>query len=158
MNGKSKSTLPSEVGILPKPVYGEPCNGCGVCCRTNLCLVALGVGISRKITNCPLQKIEGGRVRCGAFDLEAAFLKDNPHKHSIVGDILGSGGGCDCLILGSKEDSILSVADIMERQFSKRVFAYEARKKLAKQFGIHHESDALNDAFFRQLKSYAHYR
>lgn len=49
---------------LAKPRFRDPCNGCGLCCRLELCQVAEQVfpGASAP---CPALEWEGGRAWCG---------------------------------------------------------------------------------------------
>lgn len=57
---------------LPKPLYGEPCNGCGLCCLAVPCPIAEEL-LSVSVGSCPALEYEDGRFWCG--------LIRNAHKH-----------------------------------------------------------------------------
>ena len=67
-----KVHLLAETVTLPKPRFGKPCNGCGLCCSTERCGLAvqiLGAGPGP----CPALEWQEGRSWCG--------LLRNPRRH-----------------------------------------------------------------------------
>lgn len=60
---------------MDKPKFREPCNGCGLCCATELCEVAeqLFVGASAP---CPALEWTDGRAWCG--------LITHPSRHLMA--------------------------------------------------------------------------
>jgi len=62
-----------------KPPVGEPCNFCGWCCLTEVCVVGQGVSGSA-ILPCSLLREEDGKHLCGLSD--------------SLSDVLGLGTGC----------------------------------------------------------------
>ena len=55
-----------------KPAYGDPCNGCGMCCLAVPCVLAEEF-IGAKEGPCPALEWDDGRYWCG--------LLRNAHKH-----------------------------------------------------------------------------
>ena len=56
----------------PKPVYGEPCNNCGLCCRVEACRVSVAVFQSHQ-TPCIALEFHDDKFLCG--------LALNPEKY-----------------------------------------------------------------------------
>ena len=85
-----------------KPVFGEVCNGCGICCLVEPC--PLGVLLSRSREG-PCKALvwadDQQRYRCGAFvdgsastDLTlGGFVR---MRNRVVARWIGAGKGCDC--------------------------------------------------------------
>lgn len=59
--------------LLSKPLYGSPCNGCGLCCQLSLCEVAEAALPPHIQAPCPFLEYELGRTWCG--------LARDPAKH-----------------------------------------------------------------------------
>lgn len=75
-----------------KPAWGDPCNGCGMCCQSSACQIAQRVSGDIPGTPCSLLEWDGAKYRCGALRIadslgatEGAFLRMK----------LGVGFGCD---------------------------------------------------------------
>lgn len=67
-------TMPIAQNELPKPAYGQPCNGCGLCCKAIPCPIAEQLlGVSEG--SCPALEWDDGRYWCG--------LIRNAHKHIL---------------------------------------------------------------------------
>lgn len=79
--------------IVPeKPLYGEPCNGCGVCCRQQMCDVGQYLHPDLdKYSECPELTWDGKQYRCGQL-LDIA----DPLMLEFRKLIIGSGRGCCC--------------------------------------------------------------
>lgn len=81
MSGKPETTLP------PKPRHGSPCNGCGVCCATQLCPAATMGGLTE--LPCEALRWKDGRTWCGLVLMErSAGMKP------LISKALGIGTGC----------------------------------------------------------------
>ena len=53
--------------MLSQPARGEPCNGCGVCCLTEVC--GIGVEVLGKVAApCPLLSTHHGRLWCRVIE------------------------------------------------------------------------------------------
>ena len=92
----------------PKPAWGQPCNGCGVCCLVEPC--PLGQLLSRRRRGaCSALRWEGasGRYRCGAMLAPAEVLRAAvpgrwlqalllPLLRRLAGRWIAAGRGCDC--------------------------------------------------------------
>ena len=92
----------------PKPPWGQPCNGCGVCCLVEPC--PLGQLLSRRRSGAcsALRWEEGtGRYRCGAMLAPAEVLRAAvpgrwlqawllPLLRRLAGRWIAAGRGCDC--------------------------------------------------------------
>jgi hypothetical protein len=59
---------------LAVPAYGEPCNGCGYCCRAELCGLAVEILGEQATAPCPFLREHDGRTWCGV--VEEAAKKD----------------------------------------------------------------------------------
>jgi len=77
--------------VLQPPGYGASCNGCGFCCREEVCGLGrevMGVGVQAP---CPLLREHDGRTWCGV--VEEAAKKDVAFG-GWIGWRLGFGSGC----------------------------------------------------------------
>jgi hypothetical protein len=64
-----------HVQAPPKPVEGQPCNGCGVCCAATPC--PLGMWVSRRMKGACAALVwndEQARYRCGVVAEPARWL------------------------------------------------------------------------------------
>lgn len=77
----------------PKPLYGEPCNGCGICCQHELCPLAKDLLGQHQKGPCPKLTWQDGRFQCG-FVLE----ETNPLLKGFYLEAIGSIGMCDSVI------------------------------------------------------------
>jgi uncharacterized cysteine cluster protein YcgN (CxxCxxCC family) len=99
-----------EAGAPAKPVWGAPCNGCGVCCLVEPC--PLGVALSgRRRGSCQALRWDGHATsyRCGAITepvevLRAGWLPVPAFALALLARWLptlayrwvSAGTGCDC--------------------------------------------------------------
>lgn len=76
-----------------KPLYGDPCNGCGLCCLSEQCPISLemfgDVGI------CPALVDEGERWSCGLISKPALFFPHLPDEIGRLTAMLLGQEGCD---------------------------------------------------------------
>ena len=71
-----------------KPAWGEPCNGCGVCCLSEPC--PAGVWVSRRRHGaCTAVQWDGHRYRCGLVDAARPWLR------TFMRRWIAAGRGCD---------------------------------------------------------------
>lgn len=78
----------------PKPAFGAPCNGCGVCCLAEPC--PLGVLLSRRTTGaCEALRWQGGRYACGALTAQPSGWIGR-WRGWLVRRWIAAGAGCDC--------------------------------------------------------------
>lgn len=63
---------------LAKPAYRDPCNGCGLCCKLELCVVA-ELAFPGAIAPCPALEWEDGRAWCGMVRHPSRDLGLNYH-------------------------------------------------------------------------------
>jgi hypothetical protein len=90
----------------PKPPWGQPCNGCGLCCLARPCPV--GILISRRRQGaCKALRwsAEHRRYWCGAITDPAAFLPPllrPAHRifRALARRWIAAGHGCDSTIQG----------------------------------------------------------
>ena len=85
--------------IFEKPRLGEPCNGCGMCCRMVPCELAremLGAPIGKP---CPALESEDGRYWCGLVRDPVRWLGipewGKEYTADMIATALGVGRGCD---------------------------------------------------------------
>jgi hypothetical protein len=84
-----------------KPAVGEPCNGCGVCCATEPCPVAMVFLMQRKGSCRALEWDHTGRLyRCGMLQRPAHYLRWLPTRWQSwfarrVARWIAAGTACD---------------------------------------------------------------
>ena len=76
--------------MLDKPKFGSPCNGCGLCCKTEVCGIGKEFYGSQQQAPCPSLMFENGRYWCGFV-----LAEDLTRSASLIGNALGIGKGCD---------------------------------------------------------------
>lgn len=88
------------MSLLPKPLYRDPCNGCGLCCIMGQCPLSSRFFGPRDL--CPaLEAVEGGAYTCGLIRDPARYspqmrqFEPNDLRETYA-LILGAGKGCDC--------------------------------------------------------------
>lgn len=75
-----------------KPVQGEPCTNCGICCIATPCGLGIELG-SPEGQSCQFLRWEAGRSRCGAL---ALIVEQAPEPvYTFIRFKLGIGKGCD---------------------------------------------------------------
>jgi hypothetical protein len=80
------------IAMLPIPDYGEQCNGCGYCCRAELCGLAMEVLKTKaQYAPCPFLVERDGRTWCGVVE---AAAKENEAFGAHLAWRLGFGTGC----------------------------------------------------------------
>lgn len=86
--------------MIEKPLFGSPCNGCGQCCREELCQIA-GAVFPEADAPCPAIRKDGERTICGLIQAPGDYA---PVLTSIYGaenmrhaarTLLGVDKGCD---------------------------------------------------------------
>lgn len=96
IDGTSGTRLPL------KPAFGLPCNGCGYCCATAACGVALQfIPDHPEDGPCRAMEYEGGRFVCGMIRHPSRYMPDLPNDWAdaylgqLFAEALGAGRGCD---------------------------------------------------------------
>ena len=74
--------------ILQPPKWGDPCNGCGVCCQEEVCEIGLAV-FGKVPAPCPGLEHKNGRYVCSLIALASDY-----HRPFLIFR-LGIGSGCD---------------------------------------------------------------
>jgi hypothetical protein len=81
-----------------KPAEGQPCNGCGMCCAAQPCLIAQEF-IGATEGPCPAMVFEDGRFWCGMTRTPGAYMGQPGWADEMLGrmfaEALGIGIGCD---------------------------------------------------------------
>lgn len=99
-----------HVAAPPKPAWGQPCNGCGLCCLAEPCPLGMLVSRRRRGACRALRWSEGeGCYRCGLLAAPRRFL---PWGLRWAAPVLGrlarrwiaAGIGCDATIELSGSD------------------------------------------------------
>ena len=93
---------------LPKPAYGQPCNGCGVCCIAQQCPISTALFGEQE--RCPALEPAGHGFGCGVITNTAAYVPDLPAwggqaLSDAFAVMLGAGDGCD----GQTEDEYVGL-------------------------------------------------
>lgn len=86
----------------PKPAWGQPCNGCGVCCLSEPCPVGMLLSRRRRGACVALLWSEPDALyRCGllvapAEHLPALLHPAAPLLQKVARRFIAAGIGCDC--------------------------------------------------------------
>jgi hypothetical protein len=82
---------------LAKPRFGDPCNGCGLCCLRSQCGVSEFLFGERD--QCPALVDDGGRFSCGLVSRTAEFIAGRPVDELSEAMTLAIGvvGYCDAV-------------------------------------------------------------
>ncbi len=102
------------MNALTKPAYGSPCNGCGLCCKNELCPLGAFVFNDWK-GPCPALHENDGQFSCGLVNkpetyapvLTAISGKDAMSKAAL--HLIGSGAGCDARLDGESNNPAFSI-------------------------------------------------
>lgn len=78
-----------------KPLYRQPCNGCGLCCLEEQC--AISEIIFGSEPRCPALIDAGSRYACGLIAEPERYFKDGHAAEGAMraGKLLGIGTYCD---------------------------------------------------------------
>ena len=86
--------------MTEKPRYGDPCNGCGMCCQEAPC--PLGKIIFDQFQGpCPAIELDGDKVTCGlvanpiAYNFAGVLEYGNEATSQAAALLVGTGVGCD---------------------------------------------------------------
>ena len=74
--------------MTDKPAFGSPCNGCGLCCKMEVCGIGQSV-FPGATAPCPGLRFNGTAYRCAVVEAEAAS-----GLPTLIADALGIGKGC----------------------------------------------------------------
>ncbi|MPM20176.1 hypothetical protein SDC9_66605 [bioreactor metagenome] len=84
-----------------KPRHGQPCNGCGVCCKAIPCILARDL-IGAVEGPCPALEHDEGRYWCGLLrgaHRHIPSLREKPWADPVIRDTIMESGafgvGCD---------------------------------------------------------------
>lgn len=90
-HGKTLLPVLSPGCLLPKPRFGQPCNGCGVCCAVEVCAIG-AMAFPGAEAPCPALKMapDGKRTVCALVALEEAI-----GMPPVLREALAIGMGCD---------------------------------------------------------------
>lgn len=75
--------------IPSKPRFASPCNNCGKCCTSSLCVAGKMAFGEEHAAPCPALMWEGGQSRCGMMKAET-----EAGLEPLLVLLLGSGTGC----------------------------------------------------------------
>jgi hypothetical protein len=74
--------------IIKKPYFGDPCNGCGFCCKNEVC--ELGKQFkNNNIAPCKLLIFNGEKYRC-----KLILMEKKTKLEPLLARALGIGKGC----------------------------------------------------------------
>lgn len=80
-----------------KPLFGEPCNNCGLCCRVQACHLSREFLHSEQAP-CIALEVHDGKFLCGMILRPSHYLGLNPkvdeHLGKLHGMLVDAGAGC----------------------------------------------------------------
>lgn len=85
------STLLVQIGVVVKPKFGQPCNGCGACCALELCALAEQF-FAGAAAPCPALEVDGDRFRCGLVLHPSRYVPGEqltPDRARLLDDLVG---------------------------------------------------------------------
>ena len=84
--------------ILQKPAYGDPCNGCGHCCKEEACWISVNL-LKSTVAPCIALEHNDGRYFCGMLRRPSYYLNLRFNGDEILQPMifaaLGIDKGCD---------------------------------------------------------------
>lgn len=96
---------PDTSSLPDKPAIGEPCNGCGLCCRLEVCSVgSFALGLvpeygQRAPGPCPALTQDGEGWTCGVMKRPTDWLPGHSRGPTVIRQawavLIGAGIGCD---------------------------------------------------------------
>lgn len=104
-----------SIGLPAKPAYGQPCNGCGMCCIAVQCPISIALFGDSDV--CPALTEAGNALACGLMIDTGAYVPDMTRWGGKVlteafALMIGSGIGCDGLLEGEARDETVRQAMI----------------------------------------------
>ncbi|MDR1553357.1 MAG: hypothetical protein LBS69_07845 [Prevotellaceae bacterium] len=122
---------------MNKPKIGEPCNGCGICCLTQVCrngayllklVNELGEFVSGR---CPALVQRDGRFFCDIILNPKKYIKQSKYPAAVLsrnfGILTGAGTGCDELLENDSEEEEMKLAAIVDRYKSDKELQRKAK-------------------------------
>jgi hypothetical protein len=83
---------------LPKPRYAAPCNGCGLCCRLEVCrpgrIALREAGHVETVAPCPFIVKREGMSRCALVLAEQVAIERGEVDEGLISRALAIGWGC----------------------------------------------------------------
>ena len=73
-----------------KPRFGQPCNGCGLCCAAEVCKIGLSVLGEDAKAPCELMLFDEGRFWC-----KLVLVENLAGMEPVIAEALAAGKGCD---------------------------------------------------------------
>ena len=81
----------------PKPLNGQACNNCGLCCRVQACHVSKHI-LHSDAAPCIALEVQDGKYLCGLLRRPAHYLPEFEGREelarAVIGKLLDIGGGC----------------------------------------------------------------
>ena len=114
------------MSLLPKPMYGDPCNGCGLCCIAVQCPISVAVFGEASI--CPALEQAGNSWACGLVRNTAEYVPDitewgGKTLTEAFALMLGAGLGCDGSTNEDDEARIAEYRPIMRAKAEQAIAA-----------------------------------
>ncbi len=116
-----------------KSAHGAPCNGCGACCRDQVCPLGMYV-FGRTAGPCPALEPDGPKAVCGLVRSPARYAPVRTFAHgaermrAAAALLIGAGHGCDAQAAGEPAD--LAFRARMRRVAASHRAASDAAKDL----------------------------
>jgi hypothetical protein len=114
---------------MMKPEIGEPCNGCGLCCRIRVCGTgSFALGLVERYGErvdgpCPALEQQGVSFTCGLVARPKYYMPANPRGVTVLREavklMIGAGAGCD--EAGDEPDDIATpkIRAVLERYMAR---------------------------------------
>ena len=124
---------------IPKPKIGEACNGCGLCCRIQVCrngayLLKLVDELGDTVPGrCPALTYANHQYKCGLLLYPKKYIKSHhgPEKlREAFTTVIGAGTGCDYLGYDYSDEEADKLHEIIEKIKSDTVYRQRAQLAL----------------------------
>ena len=113
-----------STAFLPKPAFGDPCNGCGICCMITQCAVSVAMFGEQDL--CPALQDAGKSLACGLMINTANYVPDitswgGKTLTETFTLMIGAGIGCDGTL--EEDEPSEEARDVMRRKAEAKIAA-----------------------------------
>lgn len=127
--------------MINKPKIGEKCNGCGICCRNQVCMNGayvlklvdtLGETVKRP---CPaIVENKDGSISCGIILNPNKYIKNSKYPAKVLSSnfafLVGAGSGCDEILTNDTEEEEHKLEEIINKMKSSKEWQEKAQRAL----------------------------
>jgi len=131
---------------ITKPKIGQACNGCGICCKIQVCKNgAFILNLVEKLGDtvpgpCPALTVNNGMYQCGIILNPNKYIKHKNYPAKVLAKhfaaVIGAGDGCDDVGYDPTEKELLE-----QDAFVAQMYEQMDKTALLKSMSIVHNKD-----------------